>query len=102
MIQKRFFRSTDAVELTFVLARDDVHHAAVVMDALGWTPLPMRRAPDGSGPLRAKVRVPAGPDVEFRYLVDGERWENEPDADEQRPNHIDGDNSVLRTTRPDR
>lgn len=36
-------------------------------------------------------------DYQYRYLVDGERWENDWDADKYVPNPFSGDNSVVNT-----
>jgi 1,4-alpha-glucan branching enzyme len=95
VIHKRYFESIDAIEVTFELDRPDAHDAAVAIDALGWVAVPMRRYPAGSGPLKAKVRLPAGRDIHFRYLVDGAEWCNDPHADDTRANGFGGENSVL-------
>jgi hypothetical protein len=98
VVHKRFFRSTDAVEITFELDRPDAGHAAVAIDALGWVAVPMRRYPSGTGPLKLKVRLPRAAEIEFRYLVDDTTWCNDPDADATRPNGFGTENSVLVTT----
>ncbi|MFP3907083.1 MAG: isoamylase early set domain-containing protein [Acidimicrobiales bacterium] len=97
MVHKRYFNSIDAVELTFELDRPDAVEAAVAVDALGWVAVPMRRYPRGSGPLKAKLRLPRDGDIEFRYLVDGSEWCNDPQADGTRANGLGGENSVLVT-----
>lgn len=95
MIHVRPVRSAAEVELTFVLHRPDVAHAAVALDARGWDPVPMRRYPRGEGPWRITLRVRAGDEVQFRYVLDG-TWADDPDADELRPNDAGSTNSVVR------
>jgi hypothetical protein len=51
----------------------------------------LRRQPDGSWSV--VVRLPPGRH-RFRYLVDGDRWENDWDADAYEPNGMGEDNSV--------
>jgi predicted flap endonuclease-1-like 5' DNA nuclease len=50
-----------------------------------------------SGDFEGKYKIPAGRDYHFRYLVNGNRWANEKDADryEGSPLHPHIDNSVL-------
>jgi predicted flap endonuclease-1-like 5' DNA nuclease len=50
-----------------------------------------------SGNFEGKFKIPAGRDYHFRYLVNGNRWANEKDADkyEGSPLHPHIDNSVL-------
>jgi hypothetical protein len=97
VVHKRYFRSIEAVEVTFELDRPDAEHAAVAIDALGWVAVPMRRYPAGSGPLKAKVRLPRDREIQFRYLVDDRLWCNDPDADGTRANGLGSENSVLVT-----
>jgi predicted flap endonuclease-1-like 5' DNA nuclease len=49
------------------------------------------------GDFEGKFKIPAGRDYHFRYLVNGNRWANEKDADrfENSPLHPHIDNSVL-------
>ncbi len=49
------------------------------------------------GHFEGKFKIPAGRDYHFRYLVNGNRWANEKDADkfEASPLHRHIDNSVL-------
>ncbi len=49
------------------------------------------------GDFEGKFKIPAGRDYHFRYLVNGNRWANEKDADrfESSPLHHHIDNSVL-------
>ena len=55
--------------------------------------IPLDRAPDGT--WRTTVALPPGRRYRFRYLLDGERWENAWDADEYLPNDYGGTDSVI-------
>lgn len=50
------------------------------------------------GDARCVVELPAGSVFRFRYLLDGERWENDWRADAYVPNDFGGDDSVVDLT----
>ena len=56
------------------------------------TALMMERADGGS--WSATTELPSGR-YRFRYLIDGERWENDWRADSYEPNEFGGDDSVI-------
>jgi 1,4-alpha-glucan branching enzyme len=97
MITKRYLKKKDAVEVTFELHRDDLREAALVCETNDWQPVPMTKANRGKGPFRLKVELPKDREVQFRYLVDGDRWENDEAADDYWPNEHGTENSVIRT-----
>ena len=69
-------------------------HAALCGEFTEWTPSkPMKRAKDGS--WRVSVALAAGRAYRFRYLLDGERWENDWDADGYVPNPFGGEDSIV-------
>jgi hypothetical protein len=55
----------------------------------------MQRGEDG---FVAEVSLPAGRVYRFRYLLDGERWENDWAADAYVANEFGGDDSVIDLT----
>ena len=59
------------------------------------TATPMKKLKNGS----FKVTLELEPEREyrFRYLVDGNQWHNDWDADRYEPNPFSGDNSVVST-----
>jgi hypothetical protein len=97
MMSKRFFKTRDEVEVTFEIPADGVTSAALVTDRHEWRPQPMRRAARGKGPFRIKLRFSKDDPVQFRYLLDGCRWENDEAADAYWPNALGSDNSVVFT-----
>jgi 1,4-alpha-glucan branching enzyme len=97
MLKKRQFRKQNITKVTFVLQPevegDSVYLAGEFND---WqTSQPMRRQKDGS--WRITVGLEPGGEYQFRYLVDGERWFNDPQADKYIPNPYGDQNSVVVT-----
>jgi 1,4-alpha-glucan branching enzyme len=86
------------VIVTFRLPESVVaEHACVVGDFNDWSPTadPMER--DGDAFVAALTLAP-GRSYRFRYLLDGERWENDWAADAYLPNEFGGDDSVIDLT----
>jgi hypothetical protein len=48
--------------------------------------------------LALVIELPAGRTYQYRYLVDGDRWENDWQADAYAPNDYGGDDSVIDLT----
>jgi len=59
------------------------------------TATPLKRRKDGS--LAVTVTLAADRTYRFRYLLDGERWENDWAADDYVTNEFGGDDSVVHT-----
>jgi 1,4-alpha-glucan branching enzyme len=81
----------DGVAVTFVLDEDTAAAVSVVGDFNDWTPGLHQLRRRSNGTRSATVTLPTGSTVRFRYLGEGGRWFDEPDADAH-----DGDASVLR------
>ena len=97
MLEKRFFKTKNEVEVTFQVDRPDVESVAWLAETNGWDPIPMKRTAKGKGPFKLKVRLPKDTAVQFRYLFDG-HWENDEAADAYWPNEHGTDNSVVLTS----
>ncbi len=72
--------------------------ASIVGDFNGWdaTATPMKRARDGS--FSATLNLEANQEFRFRYWLDGERWENDWNADRYASNRFGTEDSVVVTT----
>jgi 1,4-alpha-glucan branching enzyme len=55
----------------------------------------MKQQKDGSWKLDLELKT--GGEYQFRYLVDGQTWLSEPEADGYTPNPFGDENSVVRT-----
>jgi hypothetical protein len=60
-----------------------------------WQPGALAMAEDGDGHHAATVEIPVGRRYRFRYVLGGERWENDWGADAYVANEFGGDDSVL-------
>lgn len=74
MLQKRFFKTKDEVEVTFSIPGDGHSEAALLCDMHDWAPIPMKRTDRGKGPFRTRIRIPKDTEVQFHYLSDGCVW----------------------------
>ena len=96
MLKKRRFAKDNVVKVTFTLPADVVKESArVVGEFNGWEGTPLERQKDGS--WRATIALPPGREYEFRYLVDHDRWINDPAAERYVSNPYGEDNSVVST-----
>ena len=82
MIRRRKVRGK--MEITFVL--DGAEPVSVVGDFNKWDPHAHPMLPDASGQRSVKLALPPG-SYAFRYLADGGRFFNDPDAD----SYVDND-----------
>lgn len=88
-------RDDGRVEVTFELHPScDARGGSIVGEFNGWRPDRdvLRRGDDGM--WRVTVWLPPGRH-RFRYLLDGDRWENDWDADAYEPNTFGGTDSVV-------
>jgi len=53
----------------------------------------MKKLKDGSYSLTLSLKV--GKSYQYRYLLDGNRWENDWEADSYQPNEHGSENSVI-------
>ncbi len=94
MIVKSKGRSKGKVRVTFSLEPTAAGGILVAGDFNGWqSGTPLKRQKDGS--WKAALELPVGSRYQFRYLIDGTRWENDPAADAYVPNPFGSDNCVI-------
>jgi 1,4-alpha-glucan branching enzyme len=100
-MKKRFLKSKPVCKVTFELPLQAANGAArvtLVGDFNGWDPVitPMKRHKDGT--YRLILDLLRDREYQFRYLIDGERWENDWEADKYLPSPTgDSENSVVVT-----
>ena len=101
MLKKQYVKSRQIWKVTFELGRAELPEGldAETVHLVGgfneWDTqaTPMKRAKGGA--YRATVELEPGQDVEFRYLVNGEHWCNDWQADAYVPGGVGGDNCVV-------
>ena len=96
MLKKRRFVKDNIVKVTFALPSDAARESVrLVGEFNGWEGTRLERQKDGE--WKATVALSAGREYEFRYLIDNERWMNDPGADRYVRNPFGGDNSIVTT-----
>ena len=97
MLKKRRFKKQNVVKVTFVLPPEvEAEIVHLVGEFNDWqTSHAMRRQKDDS--WRITLDLEPGREYQFRYLVDGQRWLNDPEADKYVPNPYGDENSVVVT-----
>ncbi|MDA0148937.1 isoamylase early set domain-containing protein [Vibrio sp. LaRot3] len=97
MIIKRFFKTKNEVEVTFELPQEQAEQSVeLVADFLDWQPTQMKKVAKTKS-YKFKTRLPKDQQFEFRYLVDNQKWVNDPSADQFTPNGYGEDNGLVST-----
>ena len=97
-LKKQYLKGESKCKVTFSLSRDSAGSAGtahVVGDFNHWEPsaTPMKKLKDGS--FTATITLTKNNEYQFRYLLDGERWENDLNADKYVSNEYGSENSVV-------
>lgn len=100
MMLKKQFLKRGTVKVDFVLppaVAAEASSAYLVGDFNDWdeTATPMTKLKNGS--FKITLELDPGREYQYRYLVDGNQWHNDWDADRYEPNPFSGDNSVVST-----
>ena len=96
MLKKSYSKTGTKCRVTFKLPAEVNANTAVLCGEFNeWdaTVNPMKKLKDGS--FSATVSVSAGESYRFRYLLDGERWENDWEADDYVPNSHGTEDSLV-------
>lgn len=97
MLKKNYSKTGNFCRVTFrVPAESNAKKAFVCGDFNNWDPTatPMRSLKDGG--FSATVSLSAPQSYRFRYFLDGERWENDLEADEYVGNDYGSEDSVVK------
>ena len=94
MITKKYSKDEKKCRVTFKLPIElDSETAQLYGEFTNWVGQNMTRQKKGGFSL--SITLLAGHKYQFRYLLDGNRWENDPDADTFIPNPYGSEDSVL-------
>ncbi|RMF48770.1 MAG: glycoside hydrolase [Anaerolineae bacterium] len=96
MLKKTYSKTGKVCRVTFRLpAEVQAKKAVLAGDFNGWDTQanPMRVLKNGD--FSVTISLKAGQTYRFRYLLDGNRWENDWAADAYVPNAFGGDDSVV-------
>ncbi len=98
-LKKQYLKSKPVCKVTFRLTAEQSKQADKVFlvgDFNDWdeSALPMKKLK--SGDFTANLDLDSGETYQFKYLLNGETWENDWDADDYSPSPVGGaDNSVV-------
>lgn len=97
MLKKQFLKTKNECKVTFTLHNVEGETAALLGQFNDWNrnSHPMKKAKDGS--FSTTINLAKGSKFEFRYLVNGDEWHNDAEADEYVPNAHGEQNSVVST-----
>ncbi len=97
-LKKQYLKSRPICKVTFMLpkvAAPDAKAITVVGDFNNWDKESSKMKRHKNGNFTATLELEKGKDYRFRYLVDGNRWENDWNADRYMPNPFGGDDSIV-------
>ena len=97
-LTKQYLKKRTVCKVTFTVPKNLAGVANIVHlvgDFNDWnkSATPMKRLKNGS--FAATLLLRPDTEYEFRFLLDGLTWENDPQADKQVPNVYGGENSVV-------
>jgi 1,4-alpha-glucan branching enzyme len=98
-LKKKPLKSKPICKVTFALSKEQAKEAGnvhLVGEFNDWAvdATPLRKQKDGS--FAATLDLPTGREYQFRYLIDGEIWISDPEADKYAFSPFgDCDNSVI-------
>jgi 1,4-alpha-glucan branching enzyme len=99
MIKKQFLKSKPVCKVTFTFPKEMAEGAkevAVLGEFNGWKPenaVAMKKLKNGS--FKTTLELESGKEYEFRYLINGEKWENDDAADKYISTSFGTENSVV-------
>ena len=99
MITKKYLKSKPVAKVTFSLAKKEAQGAKKVVlagDFNDWSTTETELKANKSGKFSVTVDLEQGKSYEFRYIFDGNTWENDWKADAYVPNNLTfEENSVV-------
>jgi len=83
-IKKTYFKTKPTCRLTFKLLKEqagDAKAVSLVGEFNQWNTNKTKLKQLKSGDFKIEVELEAGREYQFRYLIDQNRWTNDPEAD---------------------
>jgi 1,4-alpha-glucan branching enzyme len=96
MLTKQYSKDEKTCKVMFILPdKVNAQYATLHGDFTDWDKAPkkMRRYRDGN--FKVSVTLKTGKRYRFRYQLDGERWENDWEADAYVPNEFGTEDSIV-------
>ncbi len=99
-IKKQFLKSKPVCKVTFKIEADAVNgakQAFLVGSFNEWDQSATEMKALKAGGFSASMDLETGKEYQFRYLLDGETWINEPESDAKQTNEFGEMNDILST-----
>jgi 1,4-alpha-glucan branching enzyme len=101
-IKKQFLKSKPVCKVSFRISEEEANGAKkiqVLGDFNNWNKkaTPMKKLK--SGDFTQTIELETGKEYQFRYLLDGELWINESEADGKVANEFNSENDVVSTVK---
>ncbi len=97
MLKKTMAKSGKTCRVTFTVpAKVTAQEAYLCGEFNDWNESSHPLQPRRDGSFSTTLTLETGRDYRFRYLLDGERWENDWEADAYVPNEFGSEDSVVR------
>ncbi len=99
-IKKQFLKSKPVCKVSFKLSSEEAKNADKVQilgDFNKWKTSTKGMNKLKSGDFSQTLELESGKEYQFRYLINGEIWVNEPEADGMASNEFNSENSIIST-----
>jgi 1,4-alpha-glucan branching enzyme len=97
-LAKQFIKSKPVCKVTFELSAEQVSGKEVSLlgEFNNWSSTDTLLKKQKNGNFKTTVEFPIGQELQFRYLIDGQNWLNDENADKYVPSGVSQDqNSVI-------
>jgi 1,4-alpha-glucan branching enzyme len=96
--KKQLLKTKAVCKATFTLTAEEAENANtvhIVGEFNDWneTADPLKKFKNGN--FKITLNLVKGEKYQFKYLIDGNKWINDGDADMYLPNNLSGENSVI-------
>lgn len=88
----------DTGKLVFLFHHDEAERVSVAGDFNHWDPAQTPMAREASGLWRADIELPPAGRYRYKFVINGQRWMEDPSNGLQEPDEFGGLNSVLNVT----
>lgn len=94
MIQKTYLKTRDQCKVKFTVSQENAERVEILGLNNDWN-TPIRMSKKKGGVFESVQTLPKNSQHEFKYLLNGADWRNDPDADGETANEYGGTNSLL-------
>jgi 1,4-alpha-glucan branching enzyme len=97
MLRKHYSKTGRSCRVTFDLpGKVKATNVSLCGEFNDWSPATHPMSPRKDGRFSTTISLEAGQTYRFRYLLDGERWENDWGADGYVPNTFGSEDSIIK------